>query len=52
MAEKIGNFKVGNYKDLTLLEKNLFDVPLDDIAKVKVSVTMMDGKVVHEEAVD
>ncbi len=52
MAEKIDSFKVGKYTDLALLEKILFDVQLDDIAKIKVAATMMDGKVVHEEAVD
>lgn len=39
---------MGKYADLVVLEKNLFDIPLTEIHKVKVRETIMDGKTVYK----
>ncbi|GGZ71798.1 amidohydrolase [Algibacter mikhailovii] len=48
MEDKIGTIEVGKYADLVILEKNLFDVQSNEIAKVKVVSTMMNGKYTHK----
>lgn len=45
--EITGTLEVGKYADLVVLEKDLFDVPTDDIHKVKVFMTVADGKTVY-----
>lgn len=47
MEDKIGTIEVGKYADLVVLSKNLFDVEPEEISKVKVEMTMMDGKITH-----
>jgi hypothetical protein len=44
MEDKLGSIEIGNYADLVILEKNLFDVEPGEIADVKVVATMMDGR--------
>ena len=44
MEDQIGSIEVGKKADLVVLEKNLFDVPVHEIHKVKVSNTYVDGK--------
>ena len=48
MDHKLGSIEVGKYADLVVLEKNLFDIPLTEIHKVKVCETIMDGKTVYK----
>lgn len=48
MEDKIGSIEAGKYADLVILEKNLFDVPVSEIHKVKVCETIMDGKTVYK----
>ena len=43
MDDRLGSIEAGKYADLVILEKNLFDVPLDEIQNVKaVSYTHLD----------
>jgi hypothetical protein len=42
-----GTIAVGKYADLTVLSDDLFGVPPDDIKKIDVEMTIVDGKVVH-----
>ncbi|UCD58121.1 MAG: amidohydrolase [Candidatus Hydrogenedentota bacterium] len=48
----IGSIEVGKRADLIVLDRNLFESTTDEIAEANVLATMMNGKVVHEEAVD
>ena len=48
----IGSIEVGKRADLIVLDRNLFDCNTDEVAEVNVLATMVNGKVVHEEAVD
>ena len=47
MDDRLGSIEAGKYADLVILEKNLFDVPLDEIHNVKVCETIMDGKTTY-----
>lgn len=47
---RIGSIKVGKQADLAVLDKNLFDIPDHDIHKVRILLTMMDGKVTYTAA--
>ena len=49
MEHDIGSIEVGKLADLIVLEKNLFEVAPQDIHKTKVLMTVMNGKVTHEE---
>jgi predicted amidohydrolase YtcJ len=46
--EEIGSIEEGKAADLIVLEHNLFDIPAHEIHDVRVLMTMMDGRIVHE----
>jgi len=48
MDDQIGSLEVVKPADLIVLEKNLFDMPPEEIHKVNVLYSMMNGKLVHE----
>jgi hypothetical protein len=48
----IGSLEVGKRADLIVLDRNPFNSKTDEIAEINILATMMNGKVVHEEAVD
>ena len=43
-----GQVKEGFLADLVLLSKNIFDIPVEELAEVKVDLTMMNGNLVYE----
>lgn len=47
MEDKIGSIEVGKLADLIILDRNLFDIPLDKLVGVKVMLKMLNGKVVY-----
>ena len=49
MDHKLGSIQPGKYADLVILEKNLFDIPVSEIHKVKICETVMDGKTVYKD---
>lgn len=50
LEDKIGSVEVGKLADLVVLEKNLFDIPKENISGTKVLLTMFNGNVVFESA--
>lgn len=44
MDKKLGSIEKGKYADLVILEKNIFDVPVNEIHKVKVCETILEGR--------
>lgn len=44
----IGTLEKGKYADIVILKKNLFEVPVDDIHKVEVAFTIVNGEIVYE----
>lgn len=47
MEGTIGSLEVGKYADLIVLERNFMQVPEDELARNRVLLTMVGGKVVH-----
>lgn len=48
LEQQIGSIEVGKQADLVVLDKNLFDVEPHRIHDVKVTATMMNGRLTHE----
>ena len=47
--ESLGSITEGKLADLVLLEKNLFDIPAETINATSVAVTVVNGRIVHEQ---
>ena len=43
----LGTLEPGKKADIAVLDHNIFKVPIDEMRKVKVSLTMVDGKIVY-----
>jgi predicted amidohydrolase YtcJ len=48
LEDKIGSLEAGKHADITVLGENLFAVEPQDIHKVAVKMTMMDGRITHD----
>ena len=44
--EYTGSIEVGKVADLIILEKNLYNIAVDEISEVKVLQTLLEGKTV------
>jgi len=42
-----GSIKVGKYADMIVLDRNLFEIPLEDIDGTKVLLTIFEGRVAY-----
>ena len=50
MEENIkGTLEIGKYADIVGLERNIYNIPEDEIKDVKVSFTMVNGKIVYQK---
>ena len=47
MNETIGSIEVGKSADLVVLDSNIFEVAVDEIALIKSTAVVMEGKLVH-----
>lgn len=52
MEDILGSIEVGKRADLIVIDRDIFNIERDEIPETNVLITMMNGKVVHEEAVD
>ena len=43
MEDKIGSIEVGKYADLVILDKNVFEIPLEEVYMTEVCETIMNG---------
>jgi hypothetical protein len=50
LEDEIGSLEVGKRADLIVLEKNLFEIPVEEITKTRVMQTMVAGNVVYQAA--
>ena len=48
--DRIGSIEVGKYADFVVLDRNLLDIPVDDIDQTEVLGTVFSGKVVYDAA--
>ncbi|MFE4706420.1 amidohydrolase [Peribacillus simplex] len=46
--QELGTLEVDKLADIVVLERNLFEVPVEEIPDTKVQLTIMDGKVVYD----
>lgn len=44
-----GTLEIGKYADIVGLERNIYNIPEDEIKNVKVSFTMVNGKIVYQK---
>nr|WP_274704739.1 amidohydrolase family protein [Aquabacter cavernae] len=47
MEDKIGSLEVGKMADLVVLERNIFEGSVHDIASTRIDLTLMNGKPTH-----
>ena len=52
MENFVGSLEVGKRADLILLDRDIFNIPTEEIPQTNVLMTIMNGKIVHEEALD
>ncbi|MEK5172292.1 amidohydrolase [Heyndrickxia sp. FSL W8-0496] len=46
---ELGTLEVGKLADIVVLERNLFEIPVEEIPDTKVQLTISDGKVVFDQ---
>lgn len=50
LEDRVGSIEVGKMADMLVLERNIFDGDVYDIASTKIELTLMNGRVVHGAA--
>ncbi len=50
LEAETGSLEVGKAADLVVLSRNLFEIPAREIGKVKVELTMLEGRVVYDSS--
>ena len=50
LGETIGSIEVGKSADFIELDRNVLDIPADEIADIKVMTTWFEGRVVYERS--
>jgi predicted amidohydrolase YtcJ len=51
LDSKVGSIEVGKLADLIVLDRNIFEIPPQEIHKTKVAMTVMNGNVRHEGSI-
>jgi len=49
MEDRIGSLEVGKLADFIVLEQNIFEIPVDEVAQTKIHQTYFEGKLVYEK---
>ena len=52
MEDKIGSIEVGKYADLVIMDRNVFEIPLDEVYKTQVCETIMNGETTYKGEAD
>ena len=47
-AHELGSLEEGKLADIIVVDRNLFDIPPQDIYNAKTVMTMIDGRIVYE----
>ena len=49
MDDRLGTLEPGKYADIIVTDRNLFNIPVDNIKDTKVLLTVFDGKIIYEK---
>lgn len=49
MGEKLGSLDTGKYADMIVLDRNIFEVSLEEVKKTKVLVTIVNGSIIYKK---
>ena len=49
MEDRTGSIEAGKLADFIVLERNIFDIPIDEVADTKVQQTYFEGRLVYEK---
>lgn len=49
MEDKIGSIEVGKYADMVILDRNLFEVPIEEVYMTQVCETIMNGETTYND---
>ena len=49
MEDRIGSIEPGKLADLIVLERNIFEIPIEDVADTTIRQTYFEGKLVYEQ---
>jgi hypothetical protein len=52
LESQTGSVSEGKFADLIVLDRNLFEIPPDDIAGTQVELTFFKGQLVYEHSED
>lgn len=47
--DKLGTLEVGKLADITVLNRNIFRTPMEEMRDVEICLTIVDGKIVHNK---
>ncbi len=50
--DQVGSIETGKYADIIILDKNLFEIPVEEISSTKVLKTILAGRVVFDSSSD
>ena len=48
LGDVSGSIETGKLADMIVLDRNIFNTPVDDISDTKVEITLFEGKIVYE----
>jgi predicted amidohydrolase YtcJ len=49
--EKLGSIEVGKFADFIVIDRNVFEVPISDLHKTRIELTILGGKVVYDGSI-
>ncbi len=49
-SDRVGSLESGKLADLVVLDRNLFEIPVDEISEAEVVMTLFDGRIVYERS--
>lgn len=49
MEHRIGSLEIGKSADFIVLEKSIFDMDIEELARTQVSMTVFEGNIVHQQ---
>ena len=50
LPAELGSLEVGKKADMIILDQNLLEIPLQDIAKTQVLTTIFSGEIIYEQS--